>query len=770
MRETVAIIGGGVAGLTAAHELIERGFEVSVFERRSTFGGKAASSRLAARPDDVTERGSRAPHATSRHGAEDGAPADGLPTEHGFRFFPGWYRHLTDTMERIPYRRAGGGRQTVAANLVTIRENLLAWFDRPPFILPLSIPSKAGDLAAFSRSLGEFSGLGLSSSEIALFFKKLLELCAMTDERRAERLENVTWWDFLECSSPERSRAYRDLARATTRTMVAAKVEEVSAYTIGRLAIRTLLDTASNLDRVLNGPTNEVWIDPWIAYLKSRGVKFFTGIELKAIEIDRDRQRIERLVVESVEVVNARRLRRLLLRQVAGKAPPTEDSIKEAADLAHDLPASIWTSADTDDKGLAAPGELLAALAAARAALAEEEALQGGAGVASPASVAAQDRLAASEKHCQDLAERLTRFELSDKHLRHVKASSFVLALPLEQLAYYVNRSTMLTHLAPELRNVLRLSRHMDWMAGIQFYLREPFDLSPGHIVGLDSTWALTAIEQTQFWRDVRLPGQVKGVLSVDIAAWDKKGRITRKEAYNCSDDEIAREVWGQLKEMLNKGDRVDVLRDDMLVGGLLSKNVSFRFDDSIVDLRDRKKQAFYERARSLKFNTVAGLGDDPADEADPSTVSSDELYAWGPRRRFNTEPLLVNRAGSRALRPEACTGIPNLYLAADYVKTETDLACMEGANEAARLAVNGILDATASREPRCTLWPFSPTRQAIEALGSTAAPLRAARAAATAVSQLQNRFWKGLATNLMRIRDGSAEPPGPGTTTHFSR
>jgi uncharacterized protein with NAD-binding domain and iron-sulfur cluster len=29
----VIIIGGGVAGMSAAHELIERGFEVQVFER-----------------------------------------------------------------------------------------------------------------------------------------------------------------------------------------------------------------------------------------------------------------------------------------------------------------------------------------------------------------------------------------------------------------------------------------------------------------------------------------------------------------------------------------------------------------------------------------------------------------------------------------------------------------------------------------------------------------------------------------------------------------
>src|ERR1700691_3092940 len=39
----VAILGGGVGGLSAAHELIERGFAVSVFERNNVFGGKARS-------------------------------------------------------------------------------------------------------------------------------------------------------------------------------------------------------------------------------------------------------------------------------------------------------------------------------------------------------------------------------------------------------------------------------------------------------------------------------------------------------------------------------------------------------------------------------------------------------------------------------------------------------------------------------------------------------------------------------------------------------
>src|SRR5438874_1538351 len=39
----VAILGGGVAGLSAAHELVERGFEVAVYEASSVLGGKARS-------------------------------------------------------------------------------------------------------------------------------------------------------------------------------------------------------------------------------------------------------------------------------------------------------------------------------------------------------------------------------------------------------------------------------------------------------------------------------------------------------------------------------------------------------------------------------------------------------------------------------------------------------------------------------------------------------------------------------------------------------
>src|SRR5687768_8956016 len=81
VRRDVAILGGGMAGLAAAHELIERGFKVTVYERKA-LGGKARSI-----PVPGTAAGGRRP----------------LPGEHGFRFFPGFYHHIPDSMRRTPF-------------------------------------------------------------------------------------------------------------------------------------------------------------------------------------------------------------------------------------------------------------------------------------------------------------------------------------------------------------------------------------------------------------------------------------------------------------------------------------------------------------------------------------------------------------------------------------------------------------------------------------------------------------------------------------------
>ena len=79
-------------------------------------------------------------------------------------------------------------------------------------------------------------------------------------------------------------------------------------------------------------------------------------------------------------------------------------------------------------------------------------------------------------------------------------ADYFVFALPIEQMAYQVQVSEAMRRIDPKLTNIIRLSEHVDWMAGIQFYLTEKLEITRGHIACLDSPWQLTAIEQVQFW------------------------------------------------------------------------------------------------------------------------------------------------------------------------------------------------------------------------------------------------------------------------------
>ena len=85
------MLGGGVAGMSAAHELIERGFRVAVFEKQPELcGGKARSI-----PVPVGGLSGSCPDVAGEKGY--------LPGEHGFRFFPRFYKHVTDTMSRIPF-------------------------------------------------------------------------------------------------------------------------------------------------------------------------------------------------------------------------------------------------------------------------------------------------------------------------------------------------------------------------------------------------------------------------------------------------------------------------------------------------------------------------------------------------------------------------------------------------------------------------------------------------------------------------------------------
>jgi uncharacterized protein with NAD-binding domain and iron-sulfur cluster len=509
----VAVLGGGVAGLTAAHELAERGFDVVVLESRTLPGGKARSLTVP--------------------GSGVGGRAD-LPAEHGFRFFPGFYRHLPDTMSRIPCADGNVlGRLTTATRVMIARAG-----GRHEMISAAHRPASLDDLAVVSRFLLEWTtALGIPIAEQAVLMERLLTLLTSCDERRHGQWEQQSWWEFV--GAEHRSAAFQKfLADGLTRTLVAARAKEMSARTGGLILAQLLFDVTrvgGRADRVLDGPTNEAWIDPWVEHLRAVGVEVRLGCPVQGLIMDGDR--------------------------IGGVTTPDGS----------------------------------------------------------------------------------------------VTADYYVAALPVE---------IMRTLAGPSLRRRERRLAALDrlvtrWMNGVLFYLDTDVPIVHGHTIYIDSEWALTSISQAQFWRPVDLAGygdgNVRGILSVDVSDWDTPGRRTGKVASRCSREEIRAEVWGQLTDHLNDG-----------------------------------PQPLLDESRVLSWFL------DPAIEFPNPTEAT------------NLEPLLINTPGSWSDRPEATTRISNLMLAADYVRTNTDLATMEGANEAARRAVNAILDATSSPARRCVVFELT--------------------------------------------------------------
>ncbi|MFJ9545613.1 hydroxysqualene dehydroxylase [Streptomyces erythrochromogenes] len=521
----VAVLGGGVAGLTAAHELAERGYAVTVYERRA-LGGKARSMDVPG-----SARGGRRP----------------LPAEHGFRFIPGIYHNLPDTMRRIPF---AGNANGVWDNLVAPPEMMFARAGgREDLRGPIPWPGHTPAALTPEEVRRTLSGIlqtmvRLPLHETAYFVDRVLVFLTSCDERRTEVWEDTPWWEFTRAA--RMSNEYqRILAVGVTRNIVATKAEEASTRTVGTLGeafVFNLLGRGADgpPDRILNLPTNEAWIDPWEAHLRALGVEFRIGWTVREVQYGSGR--------------------------VSGVAVEGPDGTRQT-----------------------------------------------------------------------------------------VTADHYVSALPVEHARR--TWSAGLRAADPMLGRCDRLQT--DWMTGIQFYLTERAPLVHGHLNCIDSPWSLTAIQQAEHWPSRNFPadygdGAAVDCLSVDISEWDKPGILYGKTAKQCTRDEVAREVWAQLKASLNDTGKT-LLSDSKLHSWFLDPGVD-------------------------------GLGT-------PNPTNQDEL--------------LIHPVGTLPNRPSAGTRVPNFFLSGDYVAVDIDLATMEGANASARAAVNSLLDQDGSTARRCTVRPL---------------------------------------------------------------
>lgn len=267
----VAIFGGGISGLTVAHECAEAGLAVTVYEKAERFGGKAIGYHL-----------------------PEGHAFAGVPVEHAIRTYQSTYFSLYETMKRVPFTDARGAQRTVFDNVkpapglfMTAGTTKPDYLDHLPadMVVQTSTKISAGDRI---RSLFAcMRAWGVPPHEIAAFVLMNLQYGMAGESRKRRWGRTLTFEQFAKFD--RRSAAYRGFVYGIAELATAVKPWASSMVAMdllyrfvmgGRINAHNMASTVN----ILNGPTSDRFIDPWVAELRRMGVTLHAGTALGTLD------------------------------------------------------------------------------------------------------------------------------------------------------------------------------------------------------------------------------------------------------------------------------------------------------------------------------------------------------------------------------------------------------------------------------------------------------------------------------------------------------
>jgi uncharacterized protein with NAD-binding domain and iron-sulfur cluster len=292
-KKKVLIIGGGVAGMSAAHEFakLNEYFDVTILEKSKHYcGGKARSEKFEP-PKDVN--GNELPPL---------APNQFYPSEHGFRFFPGFYKNLDTTLKEIPLNDKSG--KTVFDNLVELENYSFLFPEGRQMDLPVKFRlGKYKENIKKIKAQIKAAKIDITDEGKRFFAMRIFQMLSSSFERVREEYERIGWWEFVGADSPYFGTDYKYfMAEGLTRNLVAAQAARLSVRTASPVLMkmaRCIYHPFGQADRILNAPTNDAWLNHWHTHLTQKGIQYHFNTHVTNIISENDHQgggKIEQII------------------------------------------------------------------------------------------------------------------------------------------------------------------------------------------------------------------------------------------------------------------------------------------------------------------------------------------------------------------------------------------------------------------------------------------------------------------------------------------
>ena len=241
MTKHIIIYGGGFSGLTTAHELLDKGFNVTLIEKDNTLGGMGRSRR----------------------------EVNNIPSEHSWRGYGPFYKNTFEILRKIPDKN-----KTVFDNLTK----------------PIEFFVMRDDIITYKPSLSIMDSIYVGYYGL----KHLVSNNRKNDYYRTKIISKLKknlsrdGYDYLVefIVGPGLGMEKKNVSYGHLFDIISLVSLNQEIYTHSHESTsdnKKYDHHAKDGWHVMNSPTSEAWINPWVKYLKNKGLNIILNTELVSI-------------------------------------------------------------------------------------------------------------------------------------------------------------------------------------------------------------------------------------------------------------------------------------------------------------------------------------------------------------------------------------------------------------------------------------------------------------------------------------------------------